>query len=181
MLAGLSLLLLSACTAESTGAGGSASATAEPTGQTVVQPSGAGEPSGPTVADSFTPPRPAPGPPWTKDGRPADSRVLNSVAGPSHCNWQNLVFLHLGWPLGSRATSWRTAHRFLRDPEGTFDWGVHGRFQEHAALPPDARDTGYRTGDVELWLSPSDPDSAFLRVGDDVERWPRLDSTVGCR
>jgi hypothetical protein len=50
----------------------------------------------------------------------------------------------------------------------------------HIALPPDARATGYRNGELELWLSPSARDSAYLRVGDDVERWPRADPVVAC-
>jgi hypothetical protein len=50
----------------------------------------------------------------------------------------------------------------------------------HIALPPDARATGYRKGELELWLSASEPDAAYLRVDDDVERWPRANPVVAC-
>jgi hypothetical protein len=132
------------------------------------------------VADYLTPPR-DPGPIWTKGGRPVDGRELKSIAGPDHCNWQHMVCLQVGWPLGTRAKQWQDAHRFLRDPTGTFDCGVQGTLLLHVTLPPDARATGYRNGELELWLSPSDQNSAFLRVGTDVEERPRVDSSVSCR
>ena len=50
----------------------------------------------------------------------------------------------------------------------------------HVALPADASDTGYRHQELELWLSPSEPDAAYLRAGDDVERWPRADPVIAC-
>jgi predicted nucleic acid-binding protein len=32
----------------------------------------------------------------------------------------------------------------------------------------------------ELWLSASEPDAAYLRVDEDVERWPRASLVVAC-
>src|SRR5690348_1760602 len=78
LLAGLSLMLVSACGPTSTGAGGG--------------PPVAGA-NRQTVADYFSPPQPYPGPTWTKDGRPVDGRELNSIAGPDHCDWQSAVMM----------------------------------------------------------------------------------------
>jgi hypothetical protein len=135
-----------------------------------------------SVADHFSPPPPPPGPTWTRAGRPVDGRELNSVAGSDHCGWQSVVMMHLGWPLGTVAESSAEVRQFIRDPDGVIvGWGIRDKLRVAVDLPDDARDTGYRNDDLELWLVPSDPDAAYLRVADDVERWPRADPAVGCR
>jgi hypothetical protein len=116
----------------------------------------------------------------TKDGRPVDGRELNSIAGPDHCGWQSAVMLRLRWPLGTVSRTAAEIRQFIRDPRGVIDQDFRVRLAIHIALPPDARATGYRNGELELWLSPSARDSAYLRVGDDVERWPRADPVVAC-
>jgi hypothetical protein len=166
LLAGLSLVLLSACGHTSTGAGGRPQVAAEPTGQ--------------TVADYFFPPQPYPGPTWTREGRPVNGRELNSIAGPDHCGWQSAVIMHLGWPLGTVSQTSAEIHQFIRDPNGVIDQGLHDKLALHVVLPPDARDTGYRNGELALWLSPADPDTAYLRTRTDIERWPRADPVVAC-
>ena len=165
LLASLSLMLLSACDPTSTGAVGRSPIPVEPTRQ--------------TVESYFTHLQPF-GPTWTKDGRPVDALELNSVAGPEHCGWQSAVMMHLGWPLGTVSRTVADIHQFIRDPDGVIDKGFRDRLRLHAALPADARDTGYRNRDLELWLSPSDPDAAYLRTSSDVERWPRADPVVAC-
>jgi hypothetical protein len=133
-----------------------------------------------TVADYFSPPQPYPGQTWTKDGRPVDGQELNSAAGPDHCAWQSAVMMHLGWPLGTVSQTSTEIHQFIRDPDGVIDQRLRDKLAIAIDLPPDARDTGYRNGELELWLSPSDPDAAYLRVRDDVERWPRADPVLAC-
>jgi hypothetical protein len=133
-----------------------------------------------TVAEYFSPPSPYPGPTWTKDGRAVDGRELNSIAGPDHCSWQSVVIMHLGWPLGTVSRTSAEVRQFIRDPDGVIDPSLSNRLAIAIDLPADATDTGYRNGDLELWLSPSTPDAAYLRVGDDVERWPRADPVIAC-
>ena len=133
-----------------------------------------------TVAGYFSPPQPFPGPTWTKDGRAVDGQELNSIAGPDHCEWQSAVVMHLGWPLGTVSRTSAEIHQFIRDPKGAIDPGLRDRLAIAVPLPGDAADTGYRYGDLELWLAPSVPDAAFLKVGDDVERWPRADPVIAC-
>ncbi len=128
-----------------------------------------------TVASFFSPPQPYPGPAWTRDGRSVDRQELEIIAGPEHCEWQAVAFLYLGWPPGTTGKS----RQFIRDP-GDVLQGAAGAPASGIRLPADARDSRYRHRDLQLWLSPSDPDGVYLRAGTDVERWPRADPVIGC-
>lgn len=164
LVAGLSLVLLSAC-----------GSTPRPNLSATTK-----SPVRATVADYFSPPQPYPGPRWTKDGRPVDGQELNSIAGPDHCGWQGAALMHLGWPLGTVSHTSAESRQFIRDPDGVIDQGLRDKLAIAIDLPPDAQDTGYRNGELELWLSPSEPDAGYLRVGEDVERWPRADPVRAC-
>jgi hypothetical protein len=165
LLASLSLVLLAAC--------------ATPPNRPADGPPAATGPTR-TVAGYFSPPQPFPGPTWTRDGQPVDGRELNSIAGPDHCDWQSAVIMHLGWPLGTVSQSAVEIRQFIRDPDGVIDPRLRDRLARHVTLPADARDTGYRQQELELWLSPSEPDVAYLRASEDVERWPRAEPVIAC-
>jgi hypothetical protein len=175
LVAGLSLvLLLSACSADRVG---------EPAVRRHVPAGGERDDTSTSrgsIAEHFSPPQRYPGPTWTKGGRPVGGRELNSIAGPDHCDWQSAVIMHLGWPLGTVSRSSAEIRQFIRDPDGVIGFGIRDKLAIGADLPDDARDTGYRNGELELWLSPSEPEAAYLRAGDDVERWPRADPIVAC-
>jgi hypothetical protein len=47
-------------------------------------------------------------------------------------------------------------------------------------LPPDAEYTGYHSGELQLWISPSDATEAVYLVLPSVERWPRSRHHIGC-
>jgi hypothetical protein len=160
LLAGLSLVLISACGA---------------TPQIAQEPG-----SEKTVASYFSPPEAFPGPVWTKNGKPVDGRELNSIAGPEHCDWQSVVMMHLDWPLGTVAQNSRESRQFIRDPGGILEQGLREKLALHTTMPLDAAPTGYHLGQLQLWLSPSTPDAVYLRVGDDVERWPRAKDMIAC-
>lgn len=149
-------------------------------GTATPPPSPAPSPSTKTVADYFSPPRAYPGPTWTKDGRSVGSEELNTIAGPDHCDWQSAVMMHLGWPLGTVSKTADDSRQFIRDPDGVIDTKLRDKLGTGVALPADAKDTSYRHGELELWLSPSEPDAAYLRVGESVEHWPRADPLVAC-
>lgn len=153
-----------------------------PTATTQRPPAAASAtPAATSVADHFSPPQPHPGPAWTRQGRPTKPGEINSVAGPRHCDWHSAVILHLGWPPGTAAQTSASVRQYIRDPRGVIDFAVRDKLATGVDLPRDARDTGYRSGDLQLWLAPSDPDAAYLRAGDDVERWPRAQPVVACR
>lgn len=122
-----------------------------------------------------------PGYPWTRDGKPMDSRELSTIAGPAHCSWQTATMLQIGWPPGTVAQSGAQLRMYIRDPRGVMRGDFQQRLVLGARLPSDARPTGYRYGGAEIYLSPSDQDEAIYLVGPDgAERWPRSDPLTLC-
>ena len=93
------------------------------------------------------------------------------------------IFLLVAWPLGTRVHNAADRHWYVRDPEGTLEsWGMEvGPLDIEAALPNSARNTGYRLGDLQLWLGRDARKAAYLVEGKAVERWPRLTEGVGCQ
>jgi len=44
--------------------------------------------------------------PWhDAEGSIVPERVVSTVQGPEHCDWQSTVLLYLGWPLGTHSKS----------------------------------------------------------------------------
>ena len=110
------------------------------------------------------------------DGAKGGRLVMVSYDGPRHCDWESVTFLQLAWPPGRVAPSDQAGNvrQYLRDPNGVLaELSAPGGFGR-AALPADARDTGYRHGAYHLWVSMSDADRFVYVVGPGgVERWPR--------
>jgi hypothetical protein len=145
-------------------------------------PNGAASPPPPTTD---APPFPVwPGIAWSDEsGRPADPLVLAAFAGPESCGWDSAAFLEIGWPFGSQALTIDTVRRYVRDPDGLFNDGyiIRDELDLSAEVPADATFAGYRSGDIELWTSPSTIDRAvFLRWPDHVEQWPRMENVASC-
>lgn len=118
--------------------------------------------------------------PWTdRDGCLIRIDVLAERPGPEHCGWERARVLISGIPLGVLYTGTTDSIEFVRDPEGVFDVPefVDG-FAILDELPADAIDTNYRQGERELWLSPSDPQAAYLKSPVSVERWPQAQVPV---
>jgi hypothetical protein len=133
-----------------------------------------------TVAVAFDPPPPQPYT-WLRDGRSVSGFELGTFAGPDHCGWQSATFLIIGWPAGTVSRTIDEAHLYVRDPHGAVKSSLRDRLVLRAALPADARPTGYRHGSIELYLSPSDQDDGIYVVGPGgAERWPRDDPPSGC-
>jgi hypothetical protein len=104
--------------------------------------------------------------------------VLMTRDGPEHCGWQARQELVMGTPLGTPQI--QGVRVFARDPQG-----VLGRpelqqlFDPVADLPAGALDTGYRLGDLALWMTPDD-DFVYVAGPRVVERWPREDPPAAC-
>jgi hypothetical protein len=110
---------------------------------------------------------------WTdvKGERQPVARIHSSV-GPEHCDWQSARFLTLG--RGERATT------YVRDPEGAVGTPpLSAPYDPDVSLPAGARDTGYRDGDRQLWLT-DDRATAYVRTPDGVEAWPSATDGVAC-
>ncbi|MEV6599307.1 hypothetical protein AB0M36_21000 [Actinoplanes sp. NPDC051346] len=132
--------------------------------------------TGATVAAYFNPPQPHPGPAWSRAGRQVGPEEVSTSAGSDHCGWQTATFLGVGSSHPGFAVERRV---FFRDPGGVLPRSP-GKLVIGASLPEDARDTGYRLGDLQLWLASSDPTGAYLRVETDIERWPRSGPAHAC-
>jgi hypothetical protein len=90
--------------------------------------------------------------------------------GPEHCGWETATFIAF------------LDGQYVRDEIGTVTTVADVRYDPSAMLPPDARFTGWRRGDQELWLSPSELGgrfgvylSIYIVRPDQVERLPHFD------
>lgn len=112
---------------------------------------------------------------------------VRADVGPDHCDWQSVVFLRVGWPLGrtvgvSLGSTEGDSRTYVRDADGVLaSWPGSAGLDLDAVLPEQVEPTGYRTGDVELWFGPDGGDRyAYLRSPDGVERWPRDTEGIAC-
>ncbi len=104
------------------------------------------------------------------EGRRVPMSKLHSADGPEHCDWQDIVFLHLD------------DKTFLRDTHGELAEALRTTYSATVALPRDAKDTGYQHDGRRLWLA-DDGSAAYLVTTNDpqdVERWPGASEPIGC-
>jgi len=95
--------------------------------------------------------------------------TISSSAGPEHCGWEDITFLHLG-----------PDRTFLRDTSGELANYLRTTYDGSATVPADAKDSDYRRNGRQLWLT---PDAAYLVSvddPDDVERWPATTQRIAC-
>ena len=138
-------------------------------------------PSTASVSAAFDSPPSYPGYQWTHSGKPVPYEELGTSAGPNHCDWQSATILTIGWPLGTVSANAGEARFYIRDPKGVMGGTYRQDLVTHAKLPADARPTGYKLGNIELYLSPSDQDDAvYLATSSGAERWPRANPFYGC-
>ena len=110
---------------------------------------------------------------WTApNGRPATNKEISDLQweADAHCAWPNVRMIFFG------------GNQYVRDPDRVFDdWPFETTLDLDTSVPSDAVDTGYRNGDVELWVSaPDGPTSAYLVGPDTTERWPRPTDPIHC-
>ena len=119
--------------------------------------------------------------PWhDAEGGLVHERVVSTVQGPEHCDWESAVLLYLGWPLGTRSKSADDARQYVRDPEGLFSAYTVAQFEPDAGLPAGAMNTGYRLGELALWVADDAGKAVYLVAGSRVERWPRATRPIAC-
>lgn len=118
---------------------------------------------------------------WQQDGQQVDEELIYAHRGEEHCDWEDVTFLYLDWPVDEIAPEGRRL--YVWDPEGILDDVTWVGSTDDADLPDDARSTGYSSDLGELWLAPSDQDVVAYLVsedGDEVEAWARTDRIIGC-
>lgn len=105
---------------------------------------------------------------WTdRAGSRVSTETIRSYPGAGHCGWDSAIWLHVDGQL------------YFRDPNRVMAEWTSSRFDANVDLPAGAVDTGYRTGDRQLWLVRGG--DAYLVSPQRVERWPRsTDPLIGC-
>ncbi|HEX2240329.1 MAG TPA: hypothetical protein VHJ82_04235 [Actinomycetota bacterium] len=115
------------------------------------------------------------------DEIPEESRVINAITGPDHCDWEAGVMMHVGWPPGHDAADISESRQYLRDPERVFPQdSFMTKYDANVELPDRAEYTGYRTDFMELWLDNENDRAAYLVFADHVELWPRARQPIAC-
>lgn len=111
---------------------------------------------------------------WTdREGRRLPITKVNSSVGSDHCDWQEAHFLSTGWGKDGRL--------YARDPAEVLPpESLTSPYDGDVRMPADARDTGYRYQEQELWLTEKDPTKAYIRTPDGVEAWPEFKDGFGC-
>jgi|tagenome__1003787_1003787.scaffolds.fasta_scaffold20695620_2 hypothetical protein len=96
------------------------------------------------------------------------------------CNQGRIADLHLGHPLGLPFDPLVT-YEYVRDPNGEAlaqGWAAEP-WRAGVEVPPDAAETGWTNGNMDVWISPSEEERAiYVKVGGLFERWPRGDHVV---
>ena len=118
---------------------------------------------------------------WQQDGRQVDEERMYAHQGEPHCDWEDVTFLRMGWPLDDLAPEGRRL--YVWDPKGILDERTLTKSTDDVELPGDAWVTGYSSDLGELWLAPSDQDAVAYVVsedGEDVQAWARTDRIIGC-
>lgn len=119
---------------------------------------------------------------WTVDGEAVSEQIIKSIMGPEHCSWDTVTFLYTGDPIGENMVK-GSSQTFTRDPYGDLNRGGRQlvQFDDDAELPSDAEFSGYSNDGAELWISPTRIEFEVFMVGNEsVEKWPRMNPSVGC-
>ena len=113
---------------------------------------------------------------WTRDGCIVRIDVLADRPGPDHCGWEATRVIITGLTLGERFTSASDDVEYVRDPGNVL--GLPVAFRTDVLLPTSAIDSGYRSGDAELWTDPTDADGIYVIERGTVEWWPRAEAPL---
>ena len=91
------------------------------------------------------------------------------------------------WGIAHTVGDWLCAENdhgdrvYVRDPGGALPPGAAaGLLRRQSSLPPDAVSVARSSADRELLVSAADLESAWIRTGAAVERWPRAIDEIGC-
>ena len=118
---------------------------------------------------------------WTDaSGARVPVTTVESFPGAEHCDWQDITFLRLGED--PRGLARDRVEEYVRDTTGELGRFLNGAFSDHARVPGDAQDTGWRHDGRELWLVPVKSAAYLVSLADDtdVERWPASTEPIGC-
>lgn len=102
----------------------------------------------------------------------ASGEVLLETTGSEHCAWQSIRFLDL--------VRDGEARQYVRDPLSLLPGeALDTTLARGVDLPDGAWFSGYRSAQLELWLTPTD-EAAYIVSPTETERWPRAREPLGC-
>jgi hypothetical protein len=109
-------------------------------------------------------------------GNPVPTSRVMSMHGADRCEWQDVTFIVMN----------RDADKPLQlvsDPSRRLARQLMNSYSEHAKLPDDAQDSGWRRGGFSLWLQPFGDAGYMVNLADpsDVQRWPRARAVITCK
>jgi hypothetical protein len=107
--------------------------------------------------------------------------VVHTIRGSGHCDWQDVIFLDLSWPVGTVHSRHVTdaVRQYVRDPDGKLSTHVLDPYDGSVSLPSKAAPTGITRFGNKLFI---DPDGAAYvqRPSGMIERWGRSFSLIAC-
>lgn len=117
-------------------------------------------------------------PEWHGPGGPTS--LVSSSRGAEHCGWESMRIIGVHESILRPGVEAKVTYTFVHDPRHILrESSTAGHFERDALMPDDAVDTGYHSGDQQLWVSPSEDVDAIYLVGPKrVERWPGM--RAGC-
>ena len=123
----------------------------------------------------------------TDEGSPVPSNVIRTRIGPEHCDWETVLFLDMGSPIGAEFGRALETVEFVRSSDGAVSPHLLlDEFEANTSLPPDAEFAGYvmidsEVGSHELWISEAELERAVYMVRESaVEKWPRAVRQILC-
>jgi hypothetical protein len=132
--------------------------------------------------------------PWSDNkGKELPRGYVYSQTGPSHCEWESVIFLSVNWiSVQDNGQIWQTLKLYdehliyIRDPENLV--GFSGSrpdeletYTDLIEVPEAISFTGYKRDGASLWANPSSVESrVYVVFGDRIERWPRFPPEAGC-
>lgn len=108
---------------------------------------------------------------WQKqDGHPVP--IARIMTYDDWCGLSGVTVVHVG-------PEWRRDQTWWRDPSGRVSGKLARGYEAHATLPADAKATGWRQDDRELWMVKDQSAAYLVSTTDpqDVQRWPASSSS----
>ena len=105
------------------------------------------------------------------NGKPVPVEIASIYGGAKHCDTQRVTYVMLG------------DTQYVGDPrKKSSDEPLRAGYADRVALPADAKDTGYHSGNLRLFIA-ADGTAAYLVRGDGktAKRLPKAPHPIGCQ
>ncbi len=112
---------------------------------------------------------------WTDDDGVVVSRdIIIDFAGAERCAWESIRVISIGDPFGQPIEDF-WANRYMWDPMHVLDQHFAAQTSPTSSLVASATDTGFRSGDNELWLDSADSTILYIVTGATYDQYELAD------